>query len=262
MDLRSSSNRLQSSSQLNSLLRYVISTFFPAALPLVSRNPNLLRLFGSALLLWPVILGLGRLKSIWDQTSSVLVSAVNISESETLYRDVLEWLKKRKTIRLNNAVDASLLGQIRRSRSSGSHGSGSLTAVEHVKFRPAFGTEIFFFRRHLFIMRRSIDIVTTRSVTHIMHLYCLSLSTQPQKCLLEEACRQRKEEERDETIILVLINRHLPGNKLLGRLSVQSRLSFLKTNRRAKSFATLRNISSLKLKRCMAFGGFRTVVAM
>ena len=199
MDSQHAFNGLQTSNQLNSLLVYIIGTFFPVALPLVSRNPNLLRMFGCALVLWPIILGIGRLKSVWDQTSSHLVSEVHISEHEYLYQYVVDWLEPKKHIKLDNTVNAELLSQYQRERL---RGTTTHDTIQHVRFRRTSGVEAFLFRRKLFVMRRSINIDPTSEVaTKRLHLYCLSRSTQPQKDLLEEIYCQQAQEERDETAI-------------------------------------------------------------
>lgn len=201
MDLQPVSKSLLGSGNLNGLLLYLIATFFPSVMPLISRNPKLFRIFGSALVLWPVMLGLGRLKGIWDKTSSYLISVVNISDTDDLYDFVTEWMSEKKTVRLNQTVKASLLGQSWRGRSLESCQSALPYVEENIRFEPSFGMQVFLFRRRVFWLLRSVITLERNHTTGMMHLCCLSRSTQPQKDLLEEIYLKHKREEQVSTIV-------------------------------------------------------------
>jgi hypothetical protein len=200
MDLQPVLKSLKGSGNLSGLFLYILGTLFPSAMPLLSRNPRLLRIFGSSLVLWSIMLGLSRLKGLWDIASSYLISAVNISESDDLYDYVTEWVAEAKAMRLDQTVNASLLGQSRRGRSGGSRHSAVSHIDENVKFGPDFGMQVFFFRRRLFCLLRSVNTLK-RSTVRMMHLCCFSRSTQPQKDLLEEIYLKHRKAEQVFTII-------------------------------------------------------------
>jgi hypothetical protein len=93
------------------------------------------------------MLGLGRLKGIWDKTPSYLISTVNIPETDDLYDYVTEWISETKTIRLDQTVNTRILGQSRRGRSGRSRHSSLPSVEESEIFEPSFGMQAFVFRR-------------------------------------------------------------------------------------------------------------------
>jgi chaperone BCS1 len=215
MDIQPASNSLLGPSNVNGLLLYLVSVFFPAALPLVSRNPGLFRIFGSALVIWPILLGLGRLKSSWDRTSSFLISRVIIPESGNLYDCVTEWVADRKTFRFNQTVNAKLLGQSRHGSSRGSRRSTLPATDQNVKLEPSFGIQAFYFRRRLFWLLRSVDVFDKG---RMMVLCCFGLSTKPLKDLLEDIYLKQKKEDRVSTSV----HRPRPNHSWFSKVAVKS----------------------------------------
>ncbi|EXJ89046.1 hypothetical protein A1O3_02110 [Capronia epimyces CBS 606.96] len=199
-----------STSGLVDLPEYIISTFFPAARPLLETHPQLFRFLGVLLALW-YFGPLARLQSLWSRISSLIVATVNVSSEEDLFAYLTSYIADRKTLRADQSLTASS-NPPQESRRRHRHDpdieeSGRRNNEDpKIRYEQGQGMQLFVYKRRLFYITRQYGDGHTYfgnryKRIEIMSVSCLGRSTAPIKELIEHIYYLNKDKERTLTII-------------------------------------------------------------
>ncbi len=199
---------------LLALPEYIIRTFFPGLLttfPFLIRSPRITRSLSLLVALWwfgPT--AFYRLKSISDQVSSYFISSVSITSDEDLFDFLVRWLEKRRTLRSEQSLVASLNNPKPKGHRWHHHSDESDLFADprnvEIQYEASHGLQIIIYKRRIFAIRRTfgdgnIYNGTKSTRTEILKISCLGRSTGPVKELLEEVYRLHREKEKGLTII-------------------------------------------------------------
>lgn len=199
-------------SSLVELPEYIITTFFPAARPLIDKHPALFRFFGVLLALWyfgPVT----RLQSLWSRFSSLIVATVNVSSDEDLFNYLTTHIAEVKTLRADQLLNATLnTPHDFQPRRRGRHdpeveeSARRLNEDPKIKYEQGQGVQLFIYKKRLFFISRKFGEGHTYAGNRykrieVLSLSCLGRSTIPIKEFVEHVYRMNKEKERSLTII-------------------------------------------------------------
>lgn len=202
-------NAVAGGSSLVELPEYIISTFFPAARPLIEKQPSLFRFLGVLLALY-YFGPLARLQSLWKQFSSLVVATVNVSSEEDLFGYVTSFIADRKTLRADQVLNATSnppQENRRRLRHEPEIEESKHSAEDpKIKYEQGQGMQLFMHKGRLFYISRKYGEGHTYygnryKRIEVMSMSCLGRSTKPIKDLLEHIYFLNKDKERTLTII-------------------------------------------------------------
>ncbi|EXJ94983.1 hypothetical protein A1O1_00101 [Capronia coronata CBS 617.96] len=200
---------ISSTGSLVDLPEYIITTFFPAARPLLETHPQLFRFLGVLLALW-YFGPLARLQSLWSRVSSLIVATVNVSSEEDLFAYLTSYIAERRTLRADQSLNATS-NSPQESRRRQRHDpdleeSGRRNEDPKIKYEQGQGVQLFVHKKRLFYITRKYGEGHTYfgnryKRIEIMSVTCLGRSTAPIKELIEHIYQLNKDKERSLTII-------------------------------------------------------------
>ncbi|KIV80297.1 hypothetical protein PV11_07810 [Exophiala sideris] len=201
-----------STSSLIELPEYIITTFFPAARPLIDKHPSLFRFFGVVLALF-YLNPVARLQSLWSRFSSLIVATINVASDEDLFSYLTTHIAEVKTLRTDQLLNATLnTPHDFQPRRRGRHdpeveeSARRLNEDPKIKYEQGQGVQLFIYKKRLFFISRKFGEGHTYAGNRYkrietLSLSCLGRSTVPIKEFVEHVYRMNKEKERSLTII-------------------------------------------------------------
>lgn len=214
---------------MSALPEYIINTFFPGARPLISRYPSLFRLLALISALY-YFFPADRVKDLWNQFSSFLISTISVTSDEELFEYLVEHISTVRNFRADQSLIASSSSQDAARARQAAFDEDDLNALRRsalldplsapkIKYEQSQGVQLFIYKSRLFIVSR----INTSGHTYVngnsrsmerLSVSCLGRNTKPIKELLESIYAKRKASEQSLTII----RRPYPQNAFSDRL--------------------------------------------
>ena len=178
----------------NALPEYIISTFFPQALPILRRNPQVFKALSLILAVYyfqPLV----RLQSLWQRFAQFLVSTVEIGSDEDLFQYLVQWIADKRTFRADQTLTAltnTPVDERRRRRHDPDFEeiARKPTEVPEIKYEQSQGMQIFIHQGRLYFIQRNAGDGYTyynnrNKRSEVLSISCLGRSSKPIKVSLE-----------------------------------------------------------------------------